>query len=295
MQCFARRQEDAASRVPTLINMTTQVERAIDFRQHHRLGVLLLPNAWDVASARIFEEAGFPAIATTSAGIAFSLGYPDGQRISREEMIARIGRIVRAVKVPVTADIEWGYGSTAEDVARTTREVIEAGAVGMNLEDATGRADQPLLTLERAVEKIRAARETAAQLRVPIVLNARTDIYLLPGGNPDADFQEAVRRLVAFRDAGADCVFAPGLKDADTIGRLVTSVQCPLNILAGPGTPPIAELEKLGVARVSVGSGFMRATLGLLRRAAEELKSEGTYSAIADGVPYAEVNKLLGG
>lgn len=295
MQCFARRQEDAASRVPTLINMTTQVERAIDFRQHHRLGVLLLPNAWDVASARIFEEAGFPAIATTSAGIAFSLGYPDGQRISREEMIARIGRIVRAVKVPVTADIEWGYGSTAEDVARTTREVIEAGAVGVNLEDATGRADQPLLTLERAVEKIRAARETAAQLRVPIVLNARTDIYLLPGGNPDADFQEAVRRLVAFRDAGADCVFAPGLKDADTIGRLVTSVQCPLNILAGPGTPPIAELEKLGVARVSVGSGFMRATLGLLRRAAEELKSEGTYSAIADGVPYAEVNKLLGG
>jgi len=277
------------------MNMTSQIEKAIEFRQRHRVGVLLLPNAWDVASARIFEEAGFPALATTSAGIAFSLGYPDGQRISREEMIARIGRIVRAVKVPVTADIEWGYGSTAEDVARTTREVIEAGAVGMNLEDATGRADQPLLTLERAVEKIKAAREAAAQLRVPIVVNARTDIYLLPGGNPDADFQEAVRRLVAFRDAGADCVFAPGLKDADTIGRLVKSVQCPLNILAVPGTPPIAELEKLGVARVSVGSGFMRATLGLLRRAAEELKSAGTYSAIADGVPYAEVNKLLGG
>jgi 2-methylisocitrate lyase-like PEP mutase family enzyme len=275
--------------------MTSQIEKAIEFRQRHRLGVLVLPNAWDVVSARIFEEAGFPAIATTSAGIAFSLGYPDGQRISREEMIARIGRIVRALKVPVTADIEWGYGSTAEEVARTTREVIEAGAVGMNLEDATGRADQPLLTLERAVEKIKAARDTAAQLRVPIVLNARTDIYLLPGGNPDADFQEAVRRLVAFRDAGADCVFAPGLKDADTIGRLVKSVQCPLNILAGPGTPPIAELEKLGVARVSVGSGFMRATLGLLRRATEELKSAGTYSAIADGVPYADVNKLLGG
>jgi len=284
-----------ASRVSTSMNMTSQIEKAIEFRQRHRVGVLLLPNAWDVASARIFEEAGFPALATTSAGIAFSLGYPDGQRISREEMIARIGRIVRAVKVPVTADIEWGYGSTAEDVARTTREVIEAGAVGMNLEDATGRADQPLLTLERAVEKIKAAREAAAQLRVPIVVNARTDIYLLPGGNPDADFQEAVRRLVAFRDAGADCVFAPGLKDADTIGRLVKSVQCPLNILAVPGTPPIAELEKLGVARVSVGSGFMRATLGLLRRAAEELKSAGTYSAIADGVPYAEVNKLLGG
>ncbi len=275
--------------------MTSQTEKAIEFRQRHRIGVLLLPNAWDVASARIFEDAGFPAIATTSAGIAFSLGYPDGQRISREEMIARIGRIVRAVKVPVTADVEWGYGSTAEDVTRTTREVIEAGAVGMNLEDSTGRADQPLLPLERAVEKIKAVRETAAQLRMPIVVNARTDIYLLPGGNPDADFQEAVRRLVAFRDAGADCVFAPGLKDADTIGRLVKSVQCPLNILAGPGTPPIAELEKLGVSRVSVGSGFMRATLGLLQRAAEELKSAGTCSAISDGMPYAEVNKLFGG
>ncbi len=204
--------------------MSSQLEKAIDFRQRHRLGVLVLPNAWDVVSARIFEDAGFPAIATTSAGIAFSLGYPDGQRISREEMIARIGRIARAVKVPVTADVEWGYGSTPEDVAQTTRELIEAGAVGMNLEDASGRADQPLASLEHAIEKIRAAREAAAALRMPIVVNARTDIYLLAGGNPDADFQEAVRRLVAFRDAGADCVFAPGLKDAETIGRLVKAV-----------------------------------------------------------------------
>ena len=276
--------------------MEFQTAKAVHFRQLHRgPGVLVLPNAWDVASARIFEEAGFPAIATTSAGIAFSLGYPDGQRISREEMIARIGRIVRAVKVPVTADIEWGYGSTAEELARTTREVIEAGAVGMNLEDASGRRDQPLLSLELAVEKIKAVRETAAHLRAPIVVNARTEVYLLPGGNPDADYAEAMRRLVAFRDAGVDCVFAPGLKDAETIGRLVKAVECPLNILAVPGTPSIAELGKLGVARVSVGSGFMRATLGLLRRAAQELKSAGTYSVLADGVPYADMNKLLGG
>jgi len=275
--------------------MTTQLEKAIHFRQLHRGGILVLPNAWDVASARVFEDAGFPAIATTSAGVAFSLGYPDGQRISREEMIARIARIVRAVKVPVTADIEWGYSSTAEEVARTTREVIEAGAVGVNLEDASGSADQPLASLELALEKIKAARKSAAAQRVPLVVNARTDIYLLPGGNPDADYQEAVRRLVAFREAGADCVFAPGLKDAETIGRLVKAVLCPLNILAVPGSPSIAELEKLGVARVSVGSGFMRATLGLLRRAAEELKSAGTYSTIADGIPYADLNKLLGG
>lgn len=268
----------------------------MQFRQCHRgSGALILPNAWDVASARIFEEAGFPAIATTSAGIAFSLGYPDGQKIPREEMIARIGRIVRAVKLPVTADIEAGYGSTPEDAARTTRELIQAGAVGMNLEDTSGNPEQPLLDLSLAVEKIKAAREAAAQLRVPIVVNARTDVYLLPDAQPATGYYEAHRRLTAYRDAGADCVFAPGLKDAETIGRLVRDLQCPVNILAVAGTPSIPELEKLGVARVSLGSGPMRATLGLLRKMAEELKATGTYSALDGAVPYAEVNKILGG
>jgi 2-methylisocitrate lyase-like PEP mutase family enzyme len=276
--------------------MDSQTDKAMQFRQRHRgPGVLVLPNAWDVASARIIEEAGFPAIATTSAGIAFSLGYPDGQRIPREEMIARIGRIVRAVKLPVTADIEAGYGSTTEDAARTTRELIQAGAIGMNLEDRSGNPDQPLLDLPLAVEKIKAAREAAAQLRVPIVVNARTDVYLRPDAQPEAGYYEAHLRLTAYRDAGADCVFAPGLKDAETIGRLVRDLQCPVNILAVPGTPSISELEKLGVARVSLGSGPMRATLGLLRKMAEELKATGTYSALDSAVPYAEINKMLGG
>ena len=270
--------------------------KAIQFRQLHRgPGVLILPNAWDVASARIFEDAGFPAIATTSAGIAFSLGHPDGQRIPREEMMARIGRITRAVHVPVSADVESGYGSTAEDAAKTTRELIQMGVIGMNLEDASGRRDQPLSSLELAVEKIKAAREAAVKMQAQIVINARTDIYLLTGGNPDADYSEALRRLLAFRDAGADCVFAPGLKDANTIGRLAKAVECPLNILAVTGTPSIAELANLGVARVSVGSGPMRATLGLLRRLAEELRTTGTYDAMDGAVPYADVNKLLGG
>jgi 2-methylisocitrate lyase-like PEP mutase family enzyme len=274
--------------------MPSQIDKAVDFRLRHRgVGVLLLPNAWDVASARVLEEVGFSAIATTSAGIAFSLGYPDGQRVSREEMMARIGRIARAVQVPVTADVEWGYGSSAEEIARTTREVIETGAVGMNLEDTSGRADQPLLPLDQVLEKIKAVRETAAALQVPLVVNARTDVYLLEAGNPDADYAEAVRRLIAFRDAGADCVFAPGLKDADTIARLVKDVACPVNILAVPGTPSIEELRKLGVARVSVGSGFMRATLGALRAMGEELKNSGTYSALAGGIPYKDVNEIL--
>ena len=276
--------------------MESRTHQAIQFRQLHRgPNVLILPNAWDVASALIFEDAGFPAIATTSAGIAYSLGYADGQHIPREEMMARIARIARAVRVPVTADIEAGYGSNVKDVAETTRELIQMGAVGMNLEDGSGDPSSPLIGFELAVNKIKAARQAAVDARAQIVINARTDVYLLPGANPDADYSEALRRLVAFRDAGADCVFAPGLKDAETIGRLAKAVECPLNILAGPGTPSIPELAKLGVARVSVGSGPMRATLGLLRRLAEELKTSGTYSEMEGAVPYAEVNKLLGG
>jgi 2-methylisocitrate lyase-like PEP mutase family enzyme len=276
--------------------MDPQIEKAMQFLQLHRCpGILILPNAWDVVSARIIEEAGFPAIATTSAGVAFSLGYPDGQHISRDEMIARVGRIVRAVKVPVTADVEAGYGATPEDAARTSRALLHAGAVGMNLEDASGDPDHPLLEISQAVKKIKAARLAAAKRCVPLVVNARTDVYLLPGGDPEEKYSEALRRLTAYRDAGADCVFAPGLKDADTIGRLVKDVQCPLNILAVPGTPPISELERLGVARVSLGSGPMRATLELLRKIAEELKTAGTYSALDSAVPHAEVNKLLAG
>ncbi|MGA8540469.1 MAG: isocitrate lyase/phosphoenolpyruvate mutase family protein [Terriglobales bacterium] len=276
--------------------MESQTNKAIQFRQLHRgPGVLILPNAWDVASARIFEEAGYPAIATTSAGIAFSLGYPDGERIPRDEMLARIARIARAVRVPVTADVESGYGASPEDAAKTTRELIQAGVVGMNLEDASGRPDQPLSSLELAVEKIRASREAAVQMKAQIVVNARTDVYLLEGGTPDADYAEALRRSLAFRDAGADCVFAPGLKDAETIRRLAKAVECPLNILAGVGAPSIPDLAKLGVARVSVGSGPISATLGLLRRIAAELKTAGTYTAMEGAVPHAEMNKLLGG
>jgi 2-methylisocitrate lyase-like PEP mutase family enzyme len=275
--------------------MDSQSDKATQFLGWHRgPGALVLPNAWDVASARIFEEAGFPAIATTSAGVAFSLGYPDGQKIPREEMIARIGRIVRAVNVPVTGDVEAGYGVTAADVARTTRELIQAGAVGMNLEDRSDNPANTLLDLSLAIERIKAARETAANWRVPIVVNARTDVYLMPGAQPATGYYEVQRRLTAYRDAGADCVFAPGLKDPETIGRLVRDLQCPVNILAVSGTPSVPELEKLGVARVSLGSGPMRATIRLLQHIAEELKATGTYSALEGAVPHAEMNRLMG-
>ena len=276
--------------MPELLPQKANVLRAL----HHAGKVLLLPNVWDVASARMIEQAGFPAIATTSAGIAFSLGYPDGQKIAPEEMLARIGRIARSVKVPVTADVEAGYGDRPEDAAETARRVIEAGAVGMNLEDGTGNPQHPLVNLTLQLEKIRAVRETALRSGVLLVLNARTDVYLDQVGAPEMRYDEELRRLLAYRDGGADCVFLPGVRDAETIARLVKDVQCPLNILAGPGSPSVGELEKLGVARVSLGSGPMRATLGLLRRMAEELTTSGTYQALEDAPAHGEVNKMLG-
>jgi 2-methylisocitrate lyase-like PEP mutase family enzyme len=274
--------------------MTSQIDKALLFRKLHQGSrALVLANVWDVASARIIQAAGFPALATTSAGIAFSLGYPDGQKISRDEMMARIARIARAVDLPVSADLEAGYGSTPEDAARITRELINAGAIGMNIEDRTGDSDRSLLEMSAAAKKIEAVRAVAAELQVPIVINARTDVYLQPGADMETKYSEAVRRLLAYRDAGADCAFAPGVQDADTIGRLVKDLQCPVNILAMPGSPTIPQLEELGVARVSLGSGPMRATLGLLVRMAEELKTSGTYGALDSGVPHAEMNKML--
>jgi 2-methylisocitrate lyase-like PEP mutase family enzyme len=208
-------------------------------------------------------------------------------------MLARVARIAKAVKVPVTADVESGYGNRPEDAARTAREVVEAGGVGMNLEDATGDSAHPLIDLPLQVEKIQAVREAALKTGVLLVLNARTDVYLAEVGPPEKRYDETVQRSLAFRDAGADCVFVPGLRDAETIGRLVRDVKCPLNILGGPGSPSAPELEKLGVARVSVGSSPMRATLGLVSRIADELKRSGTYTALEGGIPHAEVNRML--
>jgi 2-methylisocitrate lyase-like PEP mutase family enzyme len=273
-------------------NVQEQAKAAAFRNLHSGREILLLPNVWDVASARIVEEAGFKAIATSSAGVAFSLGYPDGQLIPRDEMLAAIARIAKAVKVPVTADVESGYGNTGKDAALTARAVIDAGAVGMNLEDAVSESPQ-LVELPLQLEKIHAIREIADRVRVPLALNARTDTYLLQIGDPAKRYDETVRRLSAYRDAGADCVFAPGLRDSATIGRLVADLKCPVNILAGTGSPSVAELARLGVARVSLGSGPMRAALGQLRRIAEELKASGTYSELEDAPSYAEVNMLM--
>ena len=273
---------------------TSQKQKAQDLLALHRgRDVLVLPNVWDVASARIVEAAGYDAVATTSAGIAFSLGYPDGQKIPRQEMFAAIARIARAVKIPITADAESGYGSGPDAAKSTALAVIEAGAVGMNLEDSPGDTGSSLADLAVQVEKIRAVRQAAASADVPIVLNARTDVYLLQVGEPSSRYDETVRRLSAYRDAGADCVFAPGLGDPATIQRLAADVKCPLNILAGPGSSSVQELQALGVARVSLGSGPMRAAMGVLRRVAQEVKASGTYESLNHAPTHGEMNQLL--
>jgi 2-methylisocitrate lyase-like PEP mutase family enzyme len=274
---------------------STQAELARQFlAMHDGRKTLVLPNAWDVASARIFEEAGFPAVGTSSAGVAFALGYPDGQKISRSEMLAVVHRIAEAVNIPVTADMEAGYGAKPEDVAETAREVLAAGAVGMNLEDAIHDKPDSLADVSLQKEKIRAAIEISARAGVPLVLNARTDVFLAGIGAPETRLARSIERLNAFRDAGAQCLFVPGVKDKETIAQLVSGVRGPLNILAIAGTPPVADLEKLGVARVSVGSGPMRSTLGLIARIARQLREEGSFSLMTDGaMTYADTNRLF--
>src|SRR5256886_4883440 len=275
------------------MDIRTQAAKAEQFRKLHRgPKMLLLPNAWDVASARILEEAGCPGIAATSAGIAYSLGYADGQRISREEMLSIVARIARAVRVPVTADLEAGYGTTPEAIANTVKAAIEAGAIGMNLEDLVG--EESLVELPMQIEKIRAVREAAMAAGISFVLNARTDVYLAAIGPEETRFERTVERLRAYVQAGADCVFAPGLTDRTTIARLVKAVEAPLNILAVPACPPKGEVEKAGVARVSTGSGIMRAAMGSVQRVAKELMVERSReSMVAGATPYVDLKRMM--
>jgi 2-methylisocitrate lyase-like PEP mutase family enzyme len=261
-------------------------------RLHVEGPMLVLPNAWDAGSARIFVETGFKALATTSAGIAFSLGFPDGERISRDEMLAAVGRITRRISVPITADMEAGYGEAPREVAETVRRVIDAGVVGMNLED---RMDgKQLIDFPLAVERVGAARAAAHAAGVPLVLNARTDAFEVPELRPEQRLAEAVRRGNAFRDVGADSVFVPFVNDRGTIEQLVQQIRAPVNILGTPNAPSLKDMAALGVRRITFGSAPMRATLGLVRRMAREWKEKGTYGTLeAYGIPFAELQRLF--
>ncbi len=271
-------------------NRRTHAERFVEL---HRDGCFLLPNAWDVGSARILESAGFPAVATTSAGVAFSLGRPDHgfareNRVDRETMIRRLGEIAEAVTVPVSADLEEGYGEAPETVATTISMTVAAGAAGGNIEDFTGDPTRPLYDPELAADRIRAARAAAAD--EPFVLVGRTDV-LLTGGSLD----ESIRRANAYLAAGADCAFVPGAADATTIGTLVRELDGPLNVVMGLTGNALSmdDLRTLGVRRVTVGGSIARAMYGHMVRAAREMADQGTFSYADDQIPQAELNELF--
>ncbi len=260
---------------------------------HDRSRILVLVNVWDAMSARAVEEAGGRAIATSSATMAYSIGYADGESAPRGEFIAAIARIARAVDAPVTADIESGFGRTPAELAETIGMVVEAGAVGINLEDGVQERRGELYEVAQALERLNAAREAAAKAGVPIVINARTDVFLLGVGPAEERLGHAVRRANLYREAGADCLFVPGVRDAQTIRALASQINGPINILAHPTSPPVGELERLGVARVSVGSWPGLAALALARNVAQELLGAGTYTFTAGAITYPEANAMM--
>ncbi|MGH7907595.1 MAG: isocitrate lyase/PEP mutase family protein [Candidatus Binataceae bacterium] len=262
-------------------------------RLHDREHILVLPNAWDAASARIFELTGFNAVATTSAGVAYTAGYPDGERIPREDMLTIVRWIARCVEVPVTADIEAGFAQNAGGVAATVRALIEAGAVGVNLEDSVHGGERRLYEISEAVERLRAAREVANESGVPLVINARTDVFLRGIGDKSGRFDHAVQRLNAYRRAGADCLYPIGFFDADTIARLVKAVDGPINVMGLAGMPTVAEMERLGVARVSTASGPCRVAMAATSRAASALMRDGSFDIFADLMSHQEANRLF--
>lgn len=281
----------------------TQAQKASRLLElHHASSPLVLINAWDAGSAAMVEHCGLPAVATSSAAVANAMGHPDGQRLPWEQMLEVVGRMARAVTVPVTADIEAGFAAGLQQLESSIAQVISAGAVGVNLEDALPGHEHfgPLYPMAEQVARIQAARRAGEALGMHLVINARVDAYWQAGVQPEEAMRNTLERGKAYFAAGADCIFVPGLRNPDHIRTMVdhwraAHREAPVNILAGPGVPSILELAKLGVRRVSYGSGPHRAAMGLLRRMADEARTSGTYTALTEGaVPYAEMNGLFG-
>ncbi len=282
------------------MEQSRQVERAQAFLAMHRgPGLLLLPNAWDVVSARLYEVEGFRAVATTSAGIAAALGFADGERMSLEDNLGVCRRIAEHLAVPVSVDLEAGYSGCLDGLAESIAKVISTGAVGINLEDGAkagcgGPESGTLLDMSAQAERIATARKVADQAGVPLVINARTDVFLRPGEASEARLREAIERGNAYRDAGADCVFVPdgGVLGEPEMATLVDRLAAPLNLLAGPKTPKVERLEALGVARLSFGPRPMRAALQFLRTMARDWLATGrvAQATSSDSLSYEEVN-----
>lgn len=275
------------------MDAAVQRERAQRFRALHRAGQpLLLPNAWDAGSAAMFAGMGFEAIATTSGGLAWSLGHADGEQLPLEELLAAVRRIVRAVDVPVTVDFEAGFGATPQAVGESVRALLDTGAVGLNLED--GIAHARLRSLEDAAARIAAARAAAEAMGIVAFINARVDGWIVGGMTADALFEDGVRRARAYLDAGADGVYPIALADPVVIAAFCAAVPAPVNIGARPGLPDLAALGRLGVARVSTATRLAMIALSAARDAAQALRDTGRFEALASGIGYDDVQQWFG-
>lgn len=272
--------------------MRTQAEKGSAFRAlHERNSAFLIPNPWDVGTARLLAHLGFEALATTSAGFAFSVGQRDNT-IGRDKMMAHVAAIVSATDLPVSADLENGFGDDPRTVAKTIQLAAESGLVGGSIEDSTTRPDDPIYERELAVERVQAATEAARSLAFPFTLTARAENYLV--GRPDLG--ETIRRLQAYQEAGADVLYAPGLARKDDIAAVVRSVDRPVNVVMGlPGVQlNLAMLSEIGVKRVSVGSALCRAALGAFLRAAREMREQGTFAFADEAVSFREISDMFG-
>jgi len=267
-----------------------QHRKAATFRALHDSGVFVLPNAWDAGSAVLIAGAGAQAIATTSAGISWSLGRPDGQNLTRQEMTSTVARIAAAADLPVSADIEGGYGGGPDAVAAAVRAVIDAGVVGINLEDS-GAPGGGLFDSSAQAARIAAARTAAADAGLPeLLINARTDVFLFGIGEPAGRLDDVISRSAAYAAAGADSLFVPGLLDLETLGILTSKVSLPVNAMAGPGAPDVAALSAAGIRRVSLGQAIAQAAYTVARKAAAEVLTAGTYNSISDADPFGDIN-----
>ena len=279
-----------------MVHKKSQLERATIFRSLHSAPLFVLANAWDVSSARIFELAGYQAIGTTSAGIAATLGYPDGQHIGVEATAEVVRRLVDHTNVPISADIEAGYSQTPEGVVQSAQAVLEAGAVGINIDDSTGDSRCPLIATDLQKERIRAIADMTSAEGVRLLINARTDVFLLSEEKGTDQLKSTIERANAYVEAGADCIFIPDYENMDksTISTLVAEISAPVNIIAGSNTPSLSELKEMGVTRVSLGPRHMRATFALLKKIATEIMEDGTFSLMTvDTLSYSEVNEMF--
>jgi 2-methylisocitrate lyase-like PEP mutase family enzyme len=271
---------------------STQRSVAEKFRELHEAGCFVLPNPWDIGTAIYLERLGFKALATTSAGFAFSRGKPDGG-VPRDEMLAHIREIVRATSLPINADFHAGYADEPDNVAANVRLCVDTGVAGLSIEDSTGHSDRPLYEKKLAIERIRAARSAIDASKSGVVLTGRCEAWLV--GDPDP-LDIVLDRLTAYAEAGADCLYAPGVVDPNEIAQIVNAVAPkPINVLVSGFNHylTLAGLADLGVRRISVGSGFALAAWGAFLRAAQDIKKNGTFNLLADNAPSVELNELF--